>query len=131
MFDEKQLFIKFINQLEGWKARCKNLHWSAPDNNIHKYLDDFFKILVEYQDELVEDYMGINGKISPTSIRSIDSDEDNAYTFIHEVRDETLAFYSKLPNDIIYKGIVSECESFIHNINKYNYLFRLCNSKHF
>lgn len=24
------LFINFINKLEGYKTKCKNLHWSAP-----------------------------------------------------------------------------------------------------
>ena len=25
-----QLFIDFLNQIEGWKTKCKNLHWAAP-----------------------------------------------------------------------------------------------------
>ena len=33
-----QLFISFLNQLEGWKTKCKNLHWAAPKKNIHVYL---------------------------------------------------------------------------------------------
>ena len=28
--------------------------------------------------------------------------------------------------ETIYKGIASECETFIQNINKYDYLFHLC-----
>ena len=34
-----QFFINFLNQLEGWKTKCKNLHWAAPKKNIHVYLD--------------------------------------------------------------------------------------------
>ena len=30
-----QFFINFLNQLEGWKTKCKNLHWAAPKKNIH------------------------------------------------------------------------------------------------
>ena len=30
-----QLFIDFLNQIEGWKTKCKNLHWAAPKKNIH------------------------------------------------------------------------------------------------
>lgn len=29
-----QFFINFLNQLEGWKTKCKNLHWAAPKKNI-------------------------------------------------------------------------------------------------
>lgn len=36
-----QFFINFLNQLEGWKTKCKNLHWAAPKKNIHVYLDEF------------------------------------------------------------------------------------------
>ena len=34
-----QFFINFINKLEGFKTKCKNLHWAAPKKNIHVYLD--------------------------------------------------------------------------------------------
>ena len=40
-----EFFINFLNRLEGWKTKCKNLHWSAPKKNIHVYLDEFLEIL--------------------------------------------------------------------------------------
>lgn len=43
-----QLFIDFLNQIEGWKTKCKNLHWAAPKKNIHVYLDEFLEILSDY-----------------------------------------------------------------------------------
>ena len=58
-----QFFINFLNQLEGWKTKCKNLHWAAPKKNIHVYLDEFLDILSDYQDGLAEGYMGILGKM--------------------------------------------------------------------
>lgn len=30
----QDLFISFLNKLEGWKTKCKNLHWAAPKKNI-------------------------------------------------------------------------------------------------
>ena len=32
---DKRVFIDFICKLEGYKTRCKNLHWAAPKNNMH------------------------------------------------------------------------------------------------
>lgn len=52
-----QFFINFLNQLEGWKTKCKNLHWAAPKKNIHVYLDEFLGILSDYQDSLAEEYL--------------------------------------------------------------------------
>ena len=51
---------------------------------------------------------------------------DNALDFIDQVKKKTILFYEGLPKETIYKGIVSECETFIQNINKYIYLFKLC-----
>lgn len=121
-----ELFINFLNKLEGWKAKCKNLHWAAPKKNIHVYLDEFLDILSDYQDGLAEGYMGILGKMQPNVIKGIPSDSLNAIDFINEVRGATIVFYDKIPQETIYKGIVSECETFIQNINKYKYLFELC-----
>lgn len=122
-------FIDFLNQLEGWKTKCKNLHWAAPKKNIHVYLDEFLDVLSDYQDSLAEEYMGILGKMQPNSIKGIPSDKLNAIDFIKEVRNGTLDFYNKIPGDIIYAGIRSECETFIHNILKYKYLFELCDNR--
>ena len=46
--------------------------------------------------------------------------------FIKQVRLKTLDFYNTISPNIIYAGVRSECETFIHEINKYNYLFGLC-----
>lgn len=121
-----QMFIDFLNKLEGWKTKCKNLHWAAPKKNIHVYLDDFLEILSDYQDGLAEGYMGILGKMQPNVIKGTPSEVLNAFDFISEVKYNTINFYESLPKDAIYKGIASECETFIQNINKYDYLFHLC-----
>lgn len=121
-----QFFISFINLLEGWKTKCKNLHWAAPKKNIHVYLDEFLDVISDYQDGLAEGYMGILGKMQPNVIKGTSSDALNAIDFIEEVKAGTLSFYDKIPQETVYKGITSECETFIQNINKYNYLFHLC-----
>lgn len=66
-----QLFIDFLNQIEGWKTKCKNLHWAAPKKNIHVYLDEFLEILSDYQDSLAEGYMGILGKMQPNASKAL------------------------------------------------------------
>ena len=91
--DNTQLFIGFINRLEGWKTKCKNLHWSAPKKNIHVYLDEFLSILSDYQDGLAEGYQGILGKMQPNAVKGIPSETLNALDFIAEVRKETISFY--------------------------------------
>ena len=120
-----QFFINFINKLEGFKTKCKNLHWSAPKKNIHVYLDEFLDILSDYQDSVAEDYQGILGHMQPNVIEGIKSQSLNAIDFINEVKIATETFYNNIPDDICYVGIKSETETFIHNIFKYKYLFEI------
>ena len=121
----ESLFLNFINKLEGWKTKCKNLHWAAPKKNIHEYLDDFLGLLSDYQDGLAEGYMGILGKMQPNAIKGIARDTLNAMDLLNEVIENTVKFYENIPEGTIYKGITSECETFIQNLNKYKYLFSL------
>lgn len=120
-----QFFINFLNQLEGWKTKCKNLHWAAPKKNIHVYLDEFLDVLSDYQDGLAEEYQGVLGHMQPNVIKGIPSDTLNGIDFIKEVLVKTKEFYNRIPEGVDYVGIKSECESFIHNIFKYKYLFEL------
>lgn len=121
-----QFFISFINLLEGWKTKCKNLHWAAPKKNIHVYLDEFLDVLSDYQDGLAEEYQGLLGHMQPNVIKGTPCDCLNAIDFINEVKSNTYKYYDNIPEGTSYAGIKSECETFIHNILKYKYLFELC-----
>ena len=120
-------FINFLNKLEGFKTKCKNLHWAAPKKNIHVYLDDFLEILSDYQDSLAEEYQGLLGHMQPNVISGTPCNCLNAIDFIVEVKSCTTKFYEAIPTETSYVGIKSECETFIHNILNYKYLFELCN----
>ena len=45
LYGSSQIFIDFLNKIEGQKTKCKNLHWAAPKKNIHVYLDEFLEFL--------------------------------------------------------------------------------------
>ena len=119
--------VEFLNQIEGWKTKCKNLHWSAASKSIHDLLGDFGDILSDCQDGLAEGYMGIRGKLDSSILRGTPCHVITPDAFISEVRIATITFYDSIPRETVYKGIMSECETFIQNINKYVYLFNLCN----
>lgn len=120
------LYINFLCQIEGWKTKCKNLHWAAQNDSIHRRLDDLADVLSSYQDALAEDYMGINGRVRPDILTGISSNAIEPNTFISEIIENTLGFYSQIDSSVDYAGIKSETETFIHNLNKIKYLFSLC-----
>ncbi len=116
-------FLTFINSLEGFKTCAKNLHWSAINLNIHKQLDKLLNVLSDYQDSIAEEHMGLHGQIKPNTIKGICCECDNPILLLNLIENCTLEFYSKLKDEI---GMKSETENFIHNINKFKYLFTLC-----
>ena len=118
-------FIAFIDLIEGWKTRCKNLHWSAPKKNVHEDLDKFMDALNSFEDSIVEDYQGTNGKIQPNAVKGAQCDCLNAIDLIKEVIIKTKEFYNTITDDIDYIGIKSETESFIHKLKVFAYLFSL------
>ena len=120
------LYINFLCQIEGWKTKCKNLHWAAQNDSIHRRLDDLADVWSAYQDALAEDYMGINGRVRPDILTGISSNAIEPNTFVSEIIENTLSFYSQIDSNVVYAGIKSETETFIHNLNKIKYLFSLC-----
>ena len=120
------LYINFLCQIEGWKTKCKNLHWAAQNDSIHKRLDDLADVLSSYQDALAEDYMGINGRVRPDILTGIPSNAIEPNTFISEIIESTVSFYSQIDSSVVYAGIKSETDTFIHNLNNIKYLFSLC-----
>lgn len=122
-------FIDFICTLEGWKTRTKNLHWSAYKKNIHKYLDEFLDVISDYQDSIMEDYMGINGKIGPLDIEGTFCPARDFESLINDIILATREFYREIPEELDFVGIKSETENFIHQVFKYKYLFSLCDGK--
>ena len=70
--------------------------------------------------------MGISGKVRPDILNGIPSNAIEPNALISEIIESTLSFYSQINPTPIYAGIKSETETFIHNLNKIQYLFSLC-----
>lgn len=126
--DNNDDYITFISKLEAFKTKCKNLHWSAPNEPIHVRLDEFLDVLSDYEDSVAEEVMGITKQFKPTDINPAPFTHIqsiiNASDFIEAISKETDIFYNNLCSSCA--GLKSETETFIHNINKYKYLFSLC-----
>lgn len=123
-------FLDFICKLEGWKTKCKNLHWAAPKKNVHVYLDEFLEVISDYQDTVAEGIMGVlSVHLGPSDVKGDPGNAQNAQQFVDEVKAGTLSFYKQIPENPLYAGLKSECETFIQNVNEYDYLFSLTDSK--
>lgn len=110
----------------GYKTRIKNLHWAADGFNIHKRLDELLSAVSGYQDAIAEEAMGIYGRMGNNDIFGIPCKIYDPIALINDIKNKTNRFYNGLDNSILYIGLRSEVETFIHELNKYIYLFSLC-----
>ena len=126
-----QYFINYINVLEGAKTKIKNLHWGAKNlpnadkMGAHLYLDDFLCIVSDFQDTIAESSSGILGEMDLNAISGIGMTSTTPRDLINTLLDKTVSFYDNMPSGTQYVGIKSETETFIKDLTKYKYLFRL------
>lgn len=132
---QEEFFLDYINFLEGIKTHCKTMHWAIANVNVkdkrgaHIYLDDFLGIVSNYQDMIAEVTQGILGNyITNSSVKGKAVPRgvaETPYDLCQWLLDNVINFYDSL--DIsTYIGIKSETETFIKDIQRYNYLFSLC-----
>lgn len=119
-------FIRFLGVLEGYKTKIKNLHWAAFAYNIHTQLDEVLNIVSDYQDLVAEASMGIHGQMGPSDLIAITTNEVDPLAMLKNLQGKTKEFYLALGDNVNYAGIKSETETFLVNLDKYAYLFRLC-----
>ena len=120
------LIKQFIEQTENWKFQCKLMHWNTKNYHTHTLLDKLYFDLIEYQDNIVEDYLGI----TQYGISNIDSNtlaEDITPTeFIENIVTWLqLNFYGKIKDVPKYKGLISETDNFLHQLHKYHYFLTM------
>jgi len=123
---DKGLVLGYVNTLEGYKTKFKNLHWSAGTDPLHKRVDEFLDILSEYQDAVSEDVQGTVGPFSANEVKGTNVTTTDAMSTIKAIWEDTMTFRTKVEGKRDYIGLISVIDDFCHDIKKYIYLFRIC-----
>lgn len=124
---ESNIINKFIELTEYWKLQCKLQHWNSCKANEHNILDKLYFDLIDYQDNIVEDYLGRNNQIIISNIGPISKEHiirpaDLIKDIVEWIQSEFYPFIENLPN---YKGLLSETDAFLHKLHKYHYLLMM------
>ena len=125
------IYIEYINCLEGVKGKIKNLHWAASKlssrdkRGAHIYLDALLDEVGNTQDTIAEQCQGILGIMSLDAVKPHTIVATSTSQLMKYIENETISFYKKLPQSPKFIGIKAEIESFIGIIEKYIYLFQL------
>lgn len=116
--------LRFICIIEGWKTAIKNLHWSSDNMSEHKLFDDIADSVADFQDTISEIEQGMNGNIALNQLHAVKYNIKDAKTFLKDVLRVTNSFYKSLRQPE-YAGMRSEVETFIGDVQKFQYLLKL------
>lgn len=122
----KENIMKYINELEGFKTCIKNSHLSANNMNVHKLFDDIASAVSDVQDKVAEISQGLYGKIQKNELKAIGCEMTTENGFLDKLLKATTDFYSSIKDGEDYIGLRSDIESFIGEIQKFQYLMKLC-----
>ena len=121
----KSIIMSYINKLHGYKTAVKNLHWSAKNMSEHKLCDDIIDLIDKIEDEIAEICQGIYKQIKLNELKPIQYKISSTDKMLVDLLNDTKEFHSKLTNER-YIGLRSVIESFMSEINKFQYLIRFC-----
>lgn len=121
----KQEIISYINVLHGYTTAIKNLHWSSQNMSEHKLCDDIAETLASNEDEIAEIAQGIFGRIKNNELKPKQYTISSTQKMLSDLLKDTEAFYEKLDGKQ-FIGLRSIVENFLGEINKYQYLIKIC-----
>ena len=121
----KKNIIAYINILHGYATAIKNLHWSSNTMSEHKLCDDIADSITSNEDEIAEICQGIYGQIAKNELKPTQYTISTTKSMLDDLLKDTESFYEKLEgNEFI--GLRSVVENFLGEINKFQYLIKLC-----
>lgn len=121
----KSNILNYINKLQSYKTAIKNLHWSSKKMSEHKLLDEIADSVANNQDEIAEIAQGIFGKIKNNELKPKRYKITNSKKMINDLLRDTKEFHSTINGKELI-GLRSVVESFIGELNKFNYLMLMC-----
>jgi DNA-binding ferritin-like protein len=122
MKDYKVVIEKHLCDLEGFKTKFKNLHWSAVHLTSHQVIGDLLNDLDEYQDTVAEISMGYLGKqFKPDFLSGSKVSTNESMTAVDNLTVHLDKFLKESPCE----GITNAVNDFQEKLLKYKYLLML------
>lgn len=122
----KRNVLSFVNKLQSYKTAIKNLHWSSKNMSEHKLWDDIADSVANIQDEVAEIAQGLFGKIKNNELKPRRYNITNSKKTLNDILKDTKLFYSTIKRGDTFVGIKSSVETFIGELEKYQYLMDMC-----
>lgn len=114
--------VKFLNQIAGFNIRIKELHWNAKTTAEHELCDKITDTLRDMQDKTAEELQTLYGKIKPGDTQPIIPKAVTTKSFLAELLTAVQEYYKYSETEEKFVGIKANLESYISDINTYDYL---------
>ena len=123
----KDYMVSLDSKILGIHARLKELHYSAPNMDIHKLTDEFIGELLEFEDKVMENLQPMPGIgfVSVGDLHPEVPEEANFMDVLTSVRGMVADLKKQAGDAVMYSGIVSIVDDFFATINKYIYLVKI------
>lgn len=117
------LILNYIQKLEGFRIRLRELHWSAERMSAHKLTDDLMNTLVNIEDDIAEDLQGFLGiRIGVGAVSPVMPEAKDIKGLLETIKQETLSLRETIDGVPDFVGIVSMLDDLVHSMNKSLYL---------
>lgn len=113
--------MTFLNAIEGFRLRTREIHWSTRRRSIHVLCDDIMSELNDKLDEIAEDAQGMFGRIEVGQFVPSVPDASEPIPMLRALRDTCIKFKATC-EDPRFAGIASLVDDLIHDANKWTYL---------
>ena len=117
--------IDYLCKCNGWLIAITNIHWDALSMSQHKLCDDISDRVKSFHDKIAEIEQGFEGRLPLNKLKATEYTIKDLETLIKDIIDDTTSYYKNLEGDKCI-GLRSECESFIGDMQQFNYLNDVC-----
>jgi DNA-binding ferritin-like protein len=119
--------LRFIQILEGFKIKFKELHWNADSQHLHNLADEIYESLNQFQDEFAEEVFANYKKFESNSFKPIYGKTklfietlDKLTEFISIIKRKLVSHNDN--SDIDNSGLIGLCDNYLHVFRKFQYL---------
>lgn len=113
---------EYLNFLNGYHIRLKELHWSTKCKAEHLLTDEIDVSVLGYEDSLAESIMGYaNVRYGIGDLKTMLPSSKSLSEMLNELESDTITFKGKL-EDKKHAGIINILDDLLTDINKWKYL---------
>lgn len=116
-------FMSILSKIEGYKTSLKEAHW-ATSGILHIRIDELLSEVGEFQDELAEALMGIEGIMRVGTLKGTSCEVTTALEVIELLKKDLTSIKSTYAHNMEYAGVITSVDGFWLTLNKYTYLLK-------